>query len=59
MKLQGRNVSLQMSGEDVKLLHQELQQLGYTIDQAEVSQNYFGKSTDKIVKIFQKSECCF
>lgn len=56
MKLQGRNLSLQMSGEDVKLLHQELQQLGYTIDKTEVSQNYFGQSTDKIVKTFQKSE---
>ena len=56
MKLQGRNLSLQMSGEDVKLLHQELQQLGYKIDQAEVSENYFGQSTDKIIKTFQESE---
>jgi hypothetical protein len=32
MKLQGRNLSLTMNGEDVKLLQEELRQFGFSIN---------------------------
>jgi hypothetical protein len=56
MKLQGRNLSIRMTGEDVKLLQSELAQLGYTIPADEVEKAFFGKVTRQVVLEFQKAE---
>jgi len=56
MKLQGRDLSIKMQGEDVKLLHTELRQIGYTIPDEEVQQSVFGKGTRQVVLEFQKAE---
>lgn len=56
MKLQGRNLSIQTKGEDVKLLHSELRQLGHTIPAKEVQETFFGKDTQQVVLKFQKVE---
>jgi hypothetical protein len=42
MHLQGRNLSVQMQGEDVKLLHKELRLLGFDIPEDEVVRTFFG-----------------
>ncbi|MGH7845743.1 MAG: neuraminidase-like domain-containing protein [Candidatus Binatia bacterium] len=54
MKLQGRDLSFQMKGEDVKLLQDELKQLGYVIAPQEIRDGRFGASTRKAVLDFQK-----
>lgn len=54
MRLQGRNLSIEMRGEDVKLLHSELHQLGYDIKDTEVQESSFGLTTQKAVTTFQK-----
>src|SRR5216683_607304 len=51
MQLQGRNLSLRMQGEDVKLLQRELRQLGFAVDTSEGS---FGAATRQAVLDFQK-----
>lgn len=56
MQLQGRNLSIEMRGEDVKLLQSELRQLGHTLPSEEVEKSYFGKATRKAVQEFQKFE---
>jgi len=56
MKLQGRNLSIRMTGEDVKLLQSELAQLGYAIPADEVEKAFFGKVTRQVVLEFQKAE---
>ena len=56
MKLQGRNLSIRMTGEDIKLLQSELAQLGYTIPADEVEKAFFGKVTRQVVLEFQKAE---
>ena len=56
MKLQGRNLSIDLNGEDVKLLHNELKQLGYNILDEEVQKKLFGNSTQQVVLEFQKAE---
>jgi peptidoglycan hydrolase-like protein with peptidoglycan-binding domain len=53
MKLQGRYLKLEMCGEDVALLHQELQKLGFTIPEHERIQSCFGEGTFAAVKDFQ------
>lgn len=55
MQLQGRNLSLRLQGEDVKLLHSELRQLGYTIASAELSDNIFLQATRDAVIAFQQA----
>lgn len=55
MKLQGRNLSLQMDGEDVKVLHRELSQLGYTIPAQEIERGLFEKGTYEAVLMFQQT----
>src|SRR5262245_1862556 len=52
MKLQGRNLSLRMQGSDVKLLQDELHQLGVSIGDRE---GFFGKATRQAVLEFQRS----
>ena len=56
MKLQGRNLSIEMTGEDVKLLQSELMQLDYAIPADEVETAFFGKVTRQVVREFQKAE---
>lgn len=53
MKLQGRNLSLRMKGDDVTLLHDELWALGHRITAAETSKQLFGASTRQAVTAFQ------
>jgi len=55
MKLQDRNLSLRMDGEDIKLLHRELSQLGYTIPPQEVENGLFEKGTHEAVLMFQQT----
>ena len=48
MKLQGHNLSVEMQpplGEDVKLLHRELRQLGHAIGDEEVAASRFDDTT--------------
>jgi hypothetical protein len=43
-----------MEGEDVALLQQELQQLGFTIAEEEVARRFVGESTREAVTVFQR-----
>ncbi len=60
MKLQGRNLSLRMRGEDVALLQRELGQLikagklDIQIDQSEITRKNFGATTRRAVIAFQQ-----
>jgi len=54
MDLQGRNLNLRSRGDDIRLLHSELQKLDYRIPAQEYSQRYFGAATQKAVKHFQE-----
>jgi len=54
MKLQGRNLSVRMRGEDVKELHRELQALDFKILDSEIEAGFFGKSTQQAVRQFQQ-----
>ena len=60
MKLQGRNLSSRMEGDDVKLLQQELSilykagKLDIQIDQTELARKYFGTTTRRAVIAFQQ-----
>jgi len=53
MKLQDRKLSIKTQGDDVKLLHSELRQLGFTIADKESDSSLFGDSTFKAVQDFQ------
>jgi receptor-binding and translocation channel-forming TcA subunit of Tc toxin/ABC toxin-like protein/neuraminidase-like protein/putative peptidoglycan binding protein len=53
MQLQARNLSVRMTGDDVRLLQSELRQLGYSITDTEAQQG-FGQSTHAAVTDFQK-----
>src|SRR5262249_5790343 len=55
MKLQNRNLSIGAQGDDVKLLHAELRELGFGVDSDELDKRLFGKSTLAAVKAFQKA----
>lgn len=52
MKLQGRNLSLRMQGEDVELLKGELRKLGFTVEATEAD---FGRNTHQAVLEFQRT----
>ncbi|MEX5215459.1 MAG: peptidoglycan-binding protein [Nitrospiraceae bacterium] len=54
MQLQGRNLTERLRGDDVALLHEELGQLDFTIDRAEVADKRFGTSTREAVLVFQR-----
>ena len=54
MELQGRNLTIRMKGEDVKLLQSELKLLGYILPADEISRGYFGRETRNAVLSFQK-----
>ena len=55
MQLQGRNLTTGLRGDDVKLLHSELKQLGFLIPSEEVTGGLFGEGTASEVKRFQTS----
>lgn len=54
MNLQGRHLTVQMRGEDIKLLQSELARLGHEIPAEEVGRSFFGKGTRKAVLDFQR-----
>lgn len=54
MKFQGSNLQLGQKGEDIKLLHQELILLQYTIKNNELKQMRFGKTTEAAIQDFQR-----
>lgn len=54
MKLQGRSLSSQMSGEDVKSLHGDLLRLGFALSDDEVVKSHFGADTRRAVLEFQR-----
>jgi receptor-binding and translocation channel-forming TcA subunit of Tc toxin/ABC toxin-like protein/neuraminidase-like protein/putative peptidoglycan binding protein len=54
MQLQGRELGMMTTGDDVKLLQQELRQLGYSIPDTEASQGFFGQNTQAAVMDFQR-----
>src|ERR1700730_660599 len=53
MKLQGPKLSVRMQGDDVALLHRELQYLGFTIGGTDFEKHLFGEMTQERVKEFQ------
>lgn len=53
MKLQGRDLSHGLQGDDVKLLQSELLQLGFAIPATEVASATFGRATFDAVGSFQ------
>ena len=55
MQLQGRDLTTGLRGDDVKLLHSELMQLGFLIPREEVTGGLFGRETAAEVKRFQVS----
>src|SRR2546423_10767320 len=54
MKLEGRNLSLNLQGEDIKVFHSELRQLGFFIPDEELGKQFFGKGTHQAVLDFQE-----
>ena len=54
MELNGRNLSIRMKGEDVKLLQTELHYFGFTIPVSERKKTFFGVGTRKAIESFQK-----
>src|SRR5262245_13868322 len=53
MNLQGRNLSINLAGQDVRLLQSELQQLGFQIPDNELQKSAFGQGTLAAVTQFQ------
>jgi peptidoglycan hydrolase-like protein with peptidoglycan-binding domain len=54
MDPQGRNLSTNMTGPDVALLHSELGQLGYTVPPPETRRQFFDPITLQSVQDFQR-----
>ncbi len=54
MNLQGRNLSIDMQGEDVALIQRTLRKLGYDIPADEVDKQFFGPVTHTQVMAFQE-----
>src|SRR5260221_5176049 len=55
MNLQGRNLSLDMQGAEVGVLHAELSQLRYHIAEDETAEQRFGEGTREAVRAFQRT----
>jgi len=56
MNLQGRDLKLDLSGDDVRLLHSELAQLGLAVPDAERLRAFFGPGTRDAVINFQTAK---
>ena len=54
MNLQGRDLKLDLHGDDVALLHRELASIGLTITDAELRAMLFGQTTQEAILRFQK-----
>ena len=54
MNLLDRILSIDMQGDDVKLLHSELRQLSFAIFDNELQESYFGNDTPETVQVFQR-----
>ena len=54
MDLQGRDLSTDMQGDDVKLLHNELRQLSFAISDNELQESHFGNDTAEAGRTFQR-----
>ncbi|MBA4185610.1 MAG: peptidoglycan-binding protein [Acidobacteria bacterium] len=54
MKLQDRNLSINLDGADVALLQRELRQINFTIPDDEARRSFFGRETLQAVQEFQK-----
>ncbi len=55
MNLQGRDLRIGLIGDDVRLLHTELAQLGLAVPDAERLRAFFGPGTCDAVANFQKA----
>jgi peptidoglycan hydrolase-like protein with peptidoglycan-binding domain len=55
MNLQGRDLSIEMQGEDVRLLQSELRQLSFDIPDEEAQEAFFGPGTRAAVVGFQEA----
>src|SRR5260370_25768382 len=55
MNLQGRDLKVELRGDDVRLLHNELAQIGLAIPDAERQKAIFGPQTLAVVTGFQKA----
>ena len=53
MRLEGRNLSSRMRGDDVSLLHKKLIFIGFQIPEDEIKNKYFGKTTRRAVRELQ------
>ena len=56
MKLQGRNLTTGLKGQDVALLQSELAALHFSIASTEISDTSFGTATRQAVIDFQKAQ---
>src|SRR5262249_36918440 len=54
MKLQGRNLQQDQTGDDVRLLHTELTLLNVAIPDSERASTLFGPATTAAIRLFQK-----
>ena len=54
MELQGRDLSTDMQGDDVKLLHSELRQLRFAIFDNELQESPSGNDTPEAGRTFQR-----
>jgi peptidoglycan hydrolase-like protein with peptidoglycan-binding domain len=55
MQLQGRNLSIEMQGDDIRLLQSELRQLALDIPDEESQEAFFGPGTREVVIGFQEA----
>src|SRR5438105_2942428 len=53
MKLQGRDLKINMRGEEVRQLHSELGRLGFDIPENEVQEKRYGRVTREAISRFQ------
>ena len=57
MNLQGRDLKLNLRGDDVALLQHELATIGLTVPDAERRETLFGQGTHDAIIRFQKQSC--
>ncbi|MGH8472075.1 MAG: peptidoglycan-binding domain-containing protein, partial [Gammaproteobacteria bacterium] len=57
MNLQGRDLKLDLRGDDVALLHRELTLIGLMVPEAERQEIVFGRGTHEVIVRFQRQHC--